>query len=214
MKQDLSDKRKDYGIKKIDFKAVPAHPMEMFSNWFDAVNSLKPSSEPYAMHLSTIEADGFPRSRVVLLREADKDGFVFYTNYQSQKGIAIRNQPMVCLSFFWESSEQQVIIKGIAHKIAPEKSDEYFYSRPVKSQLGAIVSHQSSVIDFDRDLGKEEIELEMKLGESEIKRPESWGGYRVEPVEIEFWQGRPSRLHDRLRYRFVNGTWIRERLSP
>jgi len=214
MNQDLSDKRKDYAKDFINFLEVPHGPYELFNTWYNSAFKSGQIHEPYAMSLSTIGTDGFPRTRVVLLKEYSPEGFVFYTNYHSQKGNSIESNPYVCLSFFWDKLEQQVIIKGIAERVSAEKSDEYFHKRPFESQVGAVVSSQSSVIGFDEDLEQTAIELQKEFQGKTIPRPENWGGYMVRPVEFEFWQGRPSRLHDRLRYRFSNGEWGKERLAP
>lgn len=214
MKQDLSDKRKDYSKNYIDFSSIPDNPIKLFSNWFSEVSESKLIDEPYAMNLANLDEDGFPRSRVVLLKEFNSDGFVFYTNYESQKGKALETNPNVCLSFFWDKLEQQVIIRGRAEKIAPIQSDAYFHRRPLESQVGALVSAQSRVIAFDKNL---ESEVEKKISElkgQEVPRPDYWGGYLVRPVEIEFWQGRPSRLHDRLCYRLEGDEWKKVRLAP
>lgn len=214
MKQDLSDKRKDYSKNYIDFSSIPDNPIKLFSNWFSEVSESKLIDEPYAMNLANLDEDGFPRSRVVLLKEFNSDGFVFYTNYESQKGKALETNPNVCLSFFWDKLEQQVIIRGRAEKIAPIQSDAYFHRRPLESQVGALVSAQSRVIAFDKNL---ESEVEKKMSElkgQEVPRPDYWGGYLVRPVEIEFWQGRPSRLHDRLCYRLEGDEWKKVRLAP
>lgn len=214
MKQDLSDKRKDYSKNYIDFSSIPDNPIKLFSNWFSEVSESKLIDEPYAMNLANLDEDGFPRSRVVLLKEFNSDGFVFYTNYESQKGKALETNPNVCLSFFWDKLEQQVIIRGRAEKIAPIQSDAYFHRRPLESQVGALVSAQSRVIAFDKNL---ESEVEKKMSElkgQEVPRPDYWGGYLVRPVEIEFWQGRPSRLHDRLCYRLEGDVWKKVRLAP
>ena len=214
MKQDLSDKRKDYSKNYIDFSSIPDNPIKLFSNWFSEVSESKLIDEPYAMNLANLDEDGFPRSRVVLLKEFNSDGFVFYTNYESQKGKALETNPNVCLSFFWDKLEQQVIIRGRAEKIAPIQSDAYFHRRPLDSQVGALVSAQSRVIAFDKNL---ESEVEKKMSElkgQEVPRPDYWGGYLVRPVEIEFWQGRPSRLHDRLCYRLEGDEWKKVRLAP
>lgn len=214
MKQDLSDKRKVYSQNYIYFNSIELNPYELFKTWYDnAVDSAK-IEEPNAMSLATIGQDGFPRTRIVLLKEYNLDGFVFYTNYKSQKADAIENSDKVCLSFFWAGLEQQIIIKGTTTKVSTEMSDEYFQKRPFESQIGAMVSAQSSVIELNENLEEKAIELQKEFEGKAVPRPESWGGYIVNPTEFEFWQGRPSRLHDRLRYRMENGEWMIERLAP
>lgn len=214
MKQDLSDKRKVYSKDFIDFKMVPPNPFELFKSWYDNATSSEKIDEPNAMSLSTVGQDSFPRTRIVLLKEYNLEGFVFYTNYTSQKADAIENSDKVCLSFFWAGLEQQIIIKGTTTKVPTEMSDEYFQKRPFESQIGAMVSAQSSVIDLNENLDRKAEELQNEFEGKIVPRPESWGGYIVNPTEFEFWQGRPSRLHDRLRYRMENGEWIVERLAP
>lgn len=214
MKQDLSDKRKNYTQNWIEFSDVPENPLTLFKDWYDATVASGKVEEPNALSLSTIGQDGFPRARIVLLKEFNREGFVFYTNYSSQKGNAIAISPKVCLSFFWPGREQQIIIKGNASKVPADISDEYFWKRPFESQIGAMVSAQSTVIDLNENLEKTAKELAEKFKEKEIPRPENWGGYLVKPIEFEFWQGRPSRLHDRLRYRWKDGNWLIERLAP
>jgi pyridoxamine 5'-phosphate oxidase len=167
------------------------------------------------MTLSTIGLDGYPKSRVVLLKRYTYEGFIFYTNYNSEKGKAIEKNPNVCLSFFWHSAERQIIIKGKAEKIAENLSDGYFESRPRGSQLGAIVSKQSDVIPNRKYLEIKLSKLEESYKDKEILRPEFWGGYIVKPIEIEFWQGRPNRLHDRIRFLLQEDyNWKIDRLSP
>ena len=167
------------------------------------------------MTISTIGLDGFPKSRVVLLKKYTYEGFIFYTNYKSEKGKAIEANPNVCLSFFWASAERQIIIKGKAEKIAENLSDGYFESRPRGSQLGALVSNQSEVIESRDYLESKLKSIEKELDGKPVERPKHWGGYIVKPTEIEFWQGRPNRLHDRIRYQLQEDyNWKIERLSP
>nr|MBX2828189.1 pyridoxamine 5'-phosphate oxidase [Flavobacteriaceae bacterium] len=170
--------------------------------------------EANAMTLSTLGEDGFPKGRIVLLKKYDENGFYFYTNYSSEKGKAIASHPEVSLSFFWPNLERQVLIKGTAQKTSADDSSNYFASRPKGSQLGALVSHQSSVV-ANREVLEDELKaLEAHYEEKDVPRPEDWGGYVVKPVEFEFWQGRPNRLHDRIRYRLEGLDWIIERLAP
>ena len=167
------------------------------------------------MTVATIGKDGFPKSRVVLLKKFNEEGFIFYTNYDSEKGQAIAENPNICLSFFWHSMERQIIIKGVAKKVAPSTSDNYFDSRPEGSKLGAVVSNQSQVIPSRAYLENHLVELEKKYEKESISRPANWGGYIVEPTVVEFWQGRPNRLHDRIRYSVENQhDWKIERLAP
>lgn len=212
---DLGHLRKSYDKNKLDEKFIPAEPMLLFNQWFTEVEATKSYEETNAMTVSTIGLDGFPKSRVVLLKQITNDGFVFYTNYDSEKGKAIASNPNVCLSFFWEKLERQVIIKGVAEKVAYTVSDKYFDSRPAGSQIGAIVSHQSEVIASREVLEKKLLEIEKNYADKTISRPENWGGFEVKPYEIEFWQGRPNRLHDRIRFsQELNNSWKIERLSP
>ena len=213
--KDLSDYRKSYDKSELLETTIPTIPFDLFHIWFQEVENSKTIDEANAMTVATIGLDGFPKSRVVLLKNYNQEGFTFYTNYESEKGKAMTENPNVCLSFFWPSLERQVIIKGVASKVAANISDNYFASRPTGSQLGAIVSKQSSVIDSRAVLEEKLKDLEEEYKNSDIKRPENWGGYCIVPHEIEFWQGRPNRLHDRITYKLQeNKTWKIERLSP
>ncbi|MFD2914359.1 pyridoxamine 5'-phosphate oxidase [Psychroserpens luteus] len=215
MNTDLGNYRKSYEKQELLETNVSDNPMELFQKWFHEVDEHYNVGETNAMTISTIGLDGFPKSRVVLLKKYTYEGFIFYTNYESEKGKAISNNPNVCLSFFWPAAERQIIIKGKAEKIAENLSDGYFESRPRGSQLGALVSNQSEVIK-NRNVLEEELKtLETKFEGQEIERPKFWGGYIIKPVEIEFWQGRPNRLHDRLRYHLDEDfNWNLDRLSP
>lgn len=215
MDTDLGDYRKSYEKQELLENAISSNPMEVFQKWFYEVDTNYEEGETNAMTVSTLGTDGFPKSRVVLLKKYTHEGFIFYTNYNSEKGRAIETHPKVCLSFFWPKAERQVIIKGTAEKIAPNMSDGYFESRPRGSQLGALVSHQSQVVENRAVLENELQQLEEKYEGKDISRPEYWGGYLVRPVSIEFWQGRPNRLHDRIRFTLnAEYEWVMERLSP
>ena len=215
MQNDLGNYRKSYQKSSLTEDSIDENPIQQFQKWFYEVEATEGLDEPNAMTLSTVGLDGFPKSRVVLMKKYTYEGFIFYTNYLSEKGKAIAKNPCVCLSFFWPNMERQVIIKGKAEKIAENLSDGYFESRPVGSQLGAIVSNQSEVIDSRESLEKELEALEKKYEGKEIERPPHWGGYLVRPTSIEFWQGRPNRLHDRIRYTLQKDLdWKIERLAP
>nr|WP_298793627.1 pyridoxamine 5'-phosphate oxidase [uncultured Allomuricauda sp.] len=215
MQKDLSNYRKSYEKSELDETSIKENPMEQFQKWFYEVETTDGMDEPNAMTVSTIGLDGFPKNRVVLMKKYTHEGFIFYTNYQSEKGKAIENNPLMCLSFFWPNMERQIIIKGKAEKVAENLSDGYFESRPVGSQLGAVVSDQSDVIPSKAFLQEKLEALEKKYEGKEIPRPENWGGYLVRPVSLEFWQGRPNRLHDRIRYTLQEDyNWKIERLAP
>ena len=215
MEKDLSNYRKSYEKGELLLSNVSDNPIELFRDWFVEVDNHFNIDETNAMTISTIGLDGYPKSRVVLLKKYTFEGFVFYTNYNSEKGKAIEANPNVCLSFFWHAAERQVIIKGKAERIAENMSDGYFESRPRGSQLGAIVSNQSEVIKNRAVLEEELKALELAYEGKDIERPKYWGGYIVRPVEMEFWQGRPNRLHDRIRYKLLEDyNWKIERLSP
>lgn len=215
MKNDLGNYRKIYEKSDLKEDAISDNPMELFQKWFYEVEAANGADEPNAMTISTIGLDGFPKNRVVLLKKYTYEGFIFYTNYDSEKGKAIANNNKVCLSFFWADMERQIIIKGKAEKIAENLSDGYFESRPKGSKLGAIASDQSKVISSREVLEDRLQQLEKKYKEKEIERPENWGGYIVKPTSIEFWQGRPNRLHDRIRYTLGEDyVWKIERLAP
>lgn len=215
MEKDLSNYRKSYEKGELLLKDTPENPLELFRTWFNEVDQHFPQDETNAMTVSTIGLDGYPKNRVVLLKKFTYEGFIFYTNYQSEKGKAIANNPNVCLSFFWHGAERQIIIKGKAEKIAPNLSDGYFESRPKGSQLGALASNQSEVVE-SRDVLENKLKaLELAYKDKEVERPEFWGGYIVKPISIEFWQGRPNRLHDRILYTLEeNYDWVKKRLSP
>ncbi|PWJ58933.1 pyridoxamine 5'-phosphate oxidase [Dyadobacter jejuensis] len=213
MTKTLANIRIDYTLDGLREKDLAPNPLMQFENWFSQVLAAN-ITEANAMLLSTSVNDR-PTSRIVLLKGMDQDGFVFYTNYQSSKGIAMAHNPQVALTFFWKELERQVRIEGRSQQVSDQESDEYFASRPRESQLGAWVSHQSEVIK-DRDiLDKTLQQVQARFKDQPVTRPPHWGGYRVIPSYMEFWQGRPSRLHDRLAYfKTESGTWNIERLSP
>jgi pyridoxamine 5'-phosphate oxidase len=215
MEKDLSNFRQIYSLDELLEKDILQNPMEQFQKWFFEAQNSDTEREANAMSVATLGKDGFPKTRVVLLKKYTHEGFIFYSNYLSEKGKAIEENPHICLSFFWAGLERQVIIKGIAEKLAENLSDGYFESRPRGSQLGAIVSEQSSIIPSREYLQEKLSLLEKKYENQDIPRPAFWGGYLVRPISIEFWQGRPNRLHDRIRYSLTNTyDWKIERLSP
>lgn len=212
---DLSNYRRSYEKSHLEEGNLPEDPINLFKTWFLETEDFGTTAEVNAMTVSSIGLDGFPKSRVVLLKQYTYEGFIFYTNYNSEKGRAIAANPNVCLSFFWYEMERQVIIKGRAERVPVNMSDGYFESRPEGSRLGAMVSPQSEVIPSREYLENNLKELEKQFEGKEIPRPEHWGGYIVKPVEVEFWQGRPNRLHDRIRYKLQQDfSWKMERLAP
>lgn len=213
--KDLSNYRKSYEKSELLEDNIPEDPINLFNKWFHETEEFGGVDEVNAMTVSTIGLDGFPKSRVVLLKKFNEEGFIFYTNYNSEKGKAIQQNPNICLSFFWTSLERQVIIKGIAVKTIDAVSDNYFASRPDGSKLGAIVSPQSEVIPNREFLETNLKKLEQEFESTEIERPKHWGGFLVRPVEVEFWQGRANRLHDRIRYQLQSDfSWKVDRLAP
>ena len=215
MNQDLGNYRKSYEKNELLESNIPNDPINLFHRWFFEVQDFGGVDEVNAMTVSTIGLDGFPKARVVLLKKFYEEGFIFYTNYNSEKGKAIIENPNICLSFFWHSLERQVIIKGVAEKTPANVSDNYFASRPDGSKLGAIVSNQSEIIPNREFLENNLKQLEIDYQGKEIPRPENWGGFLVRPIEVEFWQGRPNRLHDRIRYYLQEDySWTINRLAP
>lgn len=216
MKIDEVDKlRKEYKLAELDYKHLKKEPLQLFSKWFEEAVKAE-EMEPNAMALATIGQDNAPNVRMVLLKGVEHDKFVFYTNYNSQKGKDLINTPQVSLLFWWQTIERQVRIKGVASKVSTVDSDTYFSSRPIGSQLGAIVSPQSKVIESRETLEKNYNALIKTYDVNQtIERPNHWGGFAIDPYEFEFWQGRENRMHDRFRYRKAeNMDWTIERLAP
>ena len=209
----LADIRKVYQKQSLLEGSVDRNPLDQFKVWWDEVIQ-SGIDEPNAMNLSTCSIEGKPSSRIVLLKEVNENGFVFFTNYNSRKGKEMEQNNFVSVLFFWKELERQVRVEGKVAKIPAEKSDEYFASRPRESQIGAWSSPQSTVIDDRSILEKNEKQYADQFQNQNIERPQHWGGYLVIPQQIEFWQGRPGRLHDRLRYSLRENQWIIERLAP
>lgn len=214
MQSEIAGLRKSYSQKSLSEGDIDKDPLKQFDKWWqEAVTST--IDEVNAMTLATASADGVPSARVVLLKGFSQDGFIFFTNYDSYKGKQLMENPKACLVLYWKELERQVRITGMVQKISDQENDEYFRSRPLGSQLGASVSPQSNVIENREWLETRYRDLEKNVKNGEVQRPENWGGYIVKPVIIEFWQGRPSRLHDRIEYSLQeNGEWQAVRLAP
>lgn len=214
MMSSIADLRREYSSQSLLENDVAQHPIDQFGRWWQQAVQAE-IEEPNAMTLATASADGMPSARIVLLKGFNKEGFIFFTNYNSYKGQQLEENPKACLVFFWKELERQVRIVGLVNKLPANESDDYFHSRPVGSQLGAVASPQSQVIENRNWLDEHYYKIAEQLKEKEIERPSHWGGYAVQPVIIEFWQGRPSRLHDRIQYSLQeNGEWKIERLAP
>jgi pyridoxamine 5'-phosphate oxidase len=213
MQKNIADIRKDYKMHSLHESDVAANPVEQFTHWWnDAVNS--EVVEVNAMTLATATKDGKPSARIVLLKGFDEKGFVFFTSYESNKGKVLAENPYAALIFFWKEIERQVRIEGEVEKISPEESDAYFFSRPEGSRIGAWASPQSSIIE-NREILEKNVKHYAEEFKNSIPRPPHWGGYRVMPLKIEFWQGRSNRLHDRIQYtKTAVGSWKAERLAP
>ena len=209
----LTEMRENYTRGGLSETDAGMDPFALFRTWFDAAVLAK-LSEPNAMILATVDERGKPSARAVLLKALDERGFTFFTNYDSRKGKELERNPHAALCFLWHPLERQVRIEGAVEKVTAKESDDYFVNRPLGSRLGAWASRQSDVISGREFLEKQHAELMAKYQDGNVPRPDYWGGYRLIPEMMEFWQGRPSRLHDRIRFRKVDAVWIRERLSP
>jgi pyridoxamine 5'-phosphate oxidase len=208
----IADIRKDYTQSALDISAAHADPISQFDIWFN--EALKAEVlEPNAMSVSTLSTQNRPASRILLLKGYDQKGFVWFTNYESRKGVELAASPYAALLFFWPELERQVRIEGVVEKTSTEESDTYYNSRPLMSRLGAHVSQQSQILESRDQLERSFEDVKARYGENP-PRPEHWGGYRLKPELIEFWQGRPSRLHDRLLYNLKENSWHRSCLQP
>ena len=213
--ENLHHKRQVYEYSELLESQVKDNPIEQFRDWFLDADKHPNIAEANAMSISTIEDDDCPRTRIVLLKSYTWEGFIFYTNYQSKKGNAIEKNPKACLHFFWPALERQVMIKAELEYVSEQMSDDYFASRPRGSQLGAVVSPQSEIVPNREFLQEKLVRLEQDMKGKEILRPQHWGGYLARPYEIEFWQGRPNRLHDRIVYQLQEDyNWNISRLAP
>jgi len=212
VRKNVESVRREFNFGSLDLSDVPNDPIEIMEQWLaDAI--AKQEKDPNAFVLSTVK-DGMPDSRVVLLRDFTENGLTFFTNYQSKKGNDLLDNQLVAVNFYWIDLDRQVRIQGKVTKVAAKVSDEYFNSRPRSSQIGAWASNQSTVIASRGTIEERVAELEKKYEGQDVPRPEHWGGYLITPINYEFWQGRASRLHDRLAFHFENGAWTANRLAP
>jgi len=214
MSNEIADIRKDYKLASLEEVDVAANPFDQFTRWWNEAIASQ-IDEVNAMTLATVNATGVPAARIVLLKGYNPDGFIFFTNYESDKGKNLAQNPHAAIVFFWKELERQIRIEGTVEKVSAEESDRYFNSRPASSRIGAWASPQSAVIE-NRTVIEQNVERYSSIfANDSIERPDHWGGYIVKPTSIEFWQGRPSRLHDRIRYVLENSaSWKVERLAP
>lgn len=211
--KNLAEIRSDYSLRELSKESVDSDPFAEFGAWMDEALRAK-VNEPTAMTLSSVGGDSRPSSRVVLLKGFDSSGFVFFTNYNSRKGRELAENPYAVVNFFWPELERQVNISGRADKVSERESDEYFQTRPFTSRVGAWASDQSEKIASKMDIMTKVAKLLVKYATGNVPRPPHWGGFRIIPDRFEFWQGRPSRLHDRILYELIDGVWQTSRLSP
>lgn len=212
LKSKIKNLREDFNIHKLDLNNLPPHPIPLFENWIEL--AIETEKEAIAFVLSTVSKDAIPASRVLLLRAFDEDGFTFFTNYKSEKSINIGSNNKVALNFFWPNLQRQIRIVGGAVKIPVNESDEYFSSRPRESQISAWISEQSKTVDLHFDFTAEMKKIANQFEGKAVERPKHWGGYKVNPLSLEFWQGQPFRLHQRVRYSIFENGWKVERLAP
>jgi pyridoxamine 5'-phosphate oxidase len=212
-KETLENLRQDYRSAQLNDNDVNKNPIKQFEKWFAEAMTAE-IFEPNAMTLATADKTGKPNARIVLLKGFDENGFSFYTNYLSQKGKELKKNPQACLVFFWGELERQVRIEGKIEKLSKEASEKYFHSRPVASQIGAIASPQSQILNDRKELEQKFEELTSQYEGKTIPKPAHWGGYILKPTAIEFWQGRRSRLHDRIKFDLISGKWQTNRLAP
>lgn len=213
MEQHIADLRKEYIKNVLKKEDLNRNPLKQFAIWFDEAQKVE-AAEPNAMTLSTVSTSGKPSSRIVLLKGIEEQAMIFFTNYSSDKGKDMLENPNVALNFFWPELERQVRIEGKVTKTSAEESDTYFNSRPLGSQLGAWASPQSSIVESREEMEAKLLEFEKKFKDQKIPRPPHWGGYKVSPEKVEFWQGRASRLHDRFLYSLETDQWKIDRLAP
>ncbi|WP_430811545.1 MULTISPECIES: pyridoxamine 5'-phosphate oxidase [unclassified Carboxylicivirga] len=209
----LSDIRREYTKNTLSKELLDANPHRQFERWMEEALAAG-SPEPTAMTLATVDAQGMPNCRVVLLKEVSPNGFVFFTNYNSTKGRELNDKAMAAMNFFWPEVERQVRIRGCIKRTTSDQSDAYFQTRPRASQLGALASDQSSVVENGKALSDRFNALEQQFNNRDIPRPAHWGGFILSPVSIEFWQGRANRMHDRFQYTLKEGQWVIEQLAP
>lgn len=212
---DIADIRRQYGTDKLTASQLLANPVEQFQLWLDQAIESNLFTDPTAMNVATVDQDGMPSQRIVLLKQYDQQGFVFYTNLESNKAQQLKANNKICLHFAWLAMERQVIIRGEAEKLSVAQATQYFLSRPRDSQLAAWASHQSKPVAARKMLEQAFSQMKDKFAKGQVPLPGFWGGYRVKPISIEFWQGRDNRLHDRFIYKQdQSGSWVIERLQP